>query len=648
MISNSVTQVEKEKECDEKYRVLVKQMLDAIVVTTFDGQILSVNDNTCTISGFTEEELLTKSIYDFVFDDELLIKPFQYKKLRKGLSVQSERKVKRNDGTILYLEIRSKLLTNNTILSILRDVSHRKLAEILLIEKEQFLTETQQIASIGTYSIDLKNAKWSRSPLLDTLLGISSADSFDSHMWLDLVHPDFKQDLEHYIMDDVLTQKHPFDKEYKIIRPSDGKERWFHGKGSLKCDASGIPYVIVGTIRDITERKELEIALIKAKKKAEKANKTKSEFLANMSHEIRTPLNGIIGFSNLLSATNLDEHQVEYLKTINESAITLLGIINNILDFSKIEAGKFQLNIEQVDLYELVQQAIHLFKFQAQQKGVELSVTIHENVPCFVYADALRLKQVLVNLISNAIKFTFIGQIHVDIQVVGGFKESVFAIHFSVKDTGIGIKEKNQDKIFESFVQEDTTTSRVFGGTGLGLTICNQLLGLMGSELKVNSQVGVGSVFYFTVNLKELPNQTQNNYDTIVMEKTNEINWDDFKVLIVEDNKVNRYLAVTLTKKIFPNAIISEANDGDEAIQLAQNKIFDLILMDIQMPLKNGYEATAEIRKLPQYKNIPIIALTAGILNGEREKCIEFGMNDYLSKPILVQDFQQIIQKWIQ
>jgi len=648
MISNSVTQVEQENQNDERYRVLVKQMLDAIVVTTFDGQILSVNDNACSISGCTEEELLTKSIYDFVFDDELLIKPFQFQKLKKGLSVQSERKIKRNDGTILYLEIRSKLLINDTILSILRDVSQRKSAEILLIEKEQFLTETQQIASVGTYSVDLFTGEWTRSQLLDTLLGISSMASFNSYMWLDLVHPDFMPELKQYLQKEVLTEKLPFDKEYKIIRPSDGKERWLHGKGSLKCDASGIPYVLVGTIRDITERKELEIALIKAKKKAEKANKSKSEFLANMSHEIRTPLNGIIGFSNLLSATNLDEHQVEYLKTINESAITLLGIINNILDFSKIEAGKFQLNIEQVDLYELVQQAIHLFKFQAQQKGVELSVTIHENVPCFVYADALRLKQVLVNLISNAIKFTFIGRIHVDIQVVSEFQERVFAIQFSVKDTGIGIKEKNQHKIFESFVQEDTSTSRVFGGTGLGLTICNQLLELMGSELKVNSQVGVGSTFYFTVNLKELPNQTQNNYDTIVMEKTNEINWDDFKVLIVEDNKVNRYLAVTLTKKMFPNAIISEANDGDEAIQLAQNKLFDLILMDIQMPLKNGYEATAEIRKLPQYNNIPIIALTAGILNGECEKCIEFGMNDYLSKPILVQDFQQIIQKWIQ
>lgn len=648
MISNSVTQVEQENQNDERYRVLVKQMLDAIVVTTFDGQILSVNDNACSISGCTEEELLTKSIYDFVFDDELLIKPFQFQKLKKGLSVQSERKIKRNDGTILYLEIRSKLLINDTILSILRDVSQRKSAEILLIEKEQFLTETQQIASVGTYSVDLFTGEWTRSQLLDTLLGISSMASFNSYMWLDLVHPDFMPELKQYLQKEVLTEKLPFDKEYKIIRPSDGKERWLHGKGSLKCDASGIPYVLVGTIRDITERKELEIALIKAKKKAEKANKSKSEFLANMSHEIRTPLNGIIGFSNLLSATNLDEHQVEYLKTINESAITLLGIINNILDFSKIEAGKFQLNIEQVDLYELVQQAIHLFKFQAQQKGVELSVTIHENVPCFVYADALRLKQVLVNLISNAIKFTFIGRIHVDIQVVSEFQERVFAIQFSVKDTGIGIKEKNQHKIFESFVQEDTSTSRVFGGTGLGLTICNQLLELMGSELKVNSQVGVGSTFYFTVNLKELPNQTQNNYDTIVMEKTNEINWDDFKVLIVEDNKVNRYLAVTLTKKMFPNAIISEANDGDEAIKLAQNKLFDLILMDIQMPLRNGYEATAEIRKLSQYKNIPIIALTAGILNGEREKCIEFGMNDYLSKPILVQDFQQIIQKWIQ
>lgn len=636
------------KESEEKYRVLVKQMLDAIVVATIEGQIVSVNDHTCTISGYKEEELLTKSIFDFVLDEDLLITPFQFEKLRKGLSVQSERRIKRKDGTISYVEIRSKLLKNNTLLSILRDVSERKKAEQLMIENDNFLTETQQIASIGTYSIDLKKDEWTRSKLLDTLFGIDATASFNSQMWMDVLHPDYKQLMQQYVQE-VLFEKKVFDKEYKIIRINDGKERWLHGKGSLKLDTTGEPSILVGTIRDVTERKELEIELIGAKKKAEEANKAKSEFLANMSHEIRTPLNGIIGFSNLLSSTNLDKNQIEYINTINESAVTLLSIINNILDFSKIEAGKFELNIEEVDLYELVQQTIHLFKFQAQQKGVELSLHIQDEVPHFVYADSLRLKQVLVNLINNAIKFTHFGLIHLDINVVQVTHEDLFLIQFSVKDTGIGIKYKNQKKIFQSFEQEDTTTSRIFGGTGLGLTISNQLLGLMNSELQLTSQQGEGSDFFFTVEFKKaFVSVAKKMEESFVMEKNKAINWENCKVLIVEDNKVNRYLAVTLTKRIIPNALISEAKDGDEAIVLAQNNLFDLILMDIQMPIRNGYEATVEIRKLPQYKKVPIIALTAGILNGEREKCLEYGMNDYLSKPILVQDFHQLIQKWIE
>jgi len=641
--------IEKEvQESEERYRVLVKQMLDAIVISTIDGRIVSVNENACKVSGFTEEELLTKSIFDFVANDDILIKPLQFEKLHKGLSVQSERKIILKENKVLYVELNSKLLHDGTVLTILRDITERKAAEALLIENEQFLLETQRIANIGTFSINLNTDVWTRSKLLDVIFGISSSDDFNSYAWLSLVHPDHKGIMVEYITKEVLGEKQPFNKEYKIIRANDGQVRWLHGNGSLKFDQEGKPSVLVGTIRDVTERKILEIELTKAKEKAEEANKAKTEFLANMSHEIRTPLNGIIGFSDLLSATYLDKNQMEYMDTIHESAITLMGIINNILDFSKIESGKLELNIEEVDLYELVHQTVHLFKFQAQQKQIELNLTFQEDVPRYILADSLRLKQVLVNLINNALKFTSFGQINVDLKVLEVQKQ-FYTIQFSVKDTGIGIKRKNQEKIFQSFVQEDATTSRQFGGTGLGLTISNQLLGLMKSELHLKSQQGEGSDFYFSIIFEKINSlKMKTKEKTIEVEMQQELNGDNLSVLIVEDNSVNRFLAVTLIKRIVPNAEIIEAKNGEEAIAIIRNNQgFDLILMDIQMPIMNGYEAAAEIRKISKYQNVPIIALTAGILNGEREKCLEYGMNDYLSKPILAKDLQEMIQKWV-
>lgn len=640
--------IEKEvQESEERYRVLVKQMVDAIVISTADGRIISVNENACKFSGYTEEELLTKSIYDFISSDQVLVKPLQFEKLHKGLSVQSERQIVLNENKVLYVELISKLLHDGTVLTIVRDITERKTAESLLIENEQFLLETQRIANIGTFSINLNTDVWTRSKLLDVVFGITSDDDFNSYTWLSLLHPDHKEIMVKYITEEVLGKKQTFDREYKIIRVNDGQVRWLHGNGSLKFDSEGKPSVLVGTIRDVTERKLLEIELTKAKEKAEEANKAKTEFLANMSHEIRTPLNGIIGFSDLLSATHLDKNQMEYMDIIHESAITLMGIINNILDFSKIESGKLELSIEETDLYDLVHQTINLFKFQAQQKQIDLSLSIHDEVPRYVWADSLRLKQVLVNLINNAIKFTSFGQIHLDLKVIK-IQEKLYSILFSVKDTGIGIKLKNQKKIFQSFVQEDATTSRQFGGSGLGLTISNQLLGLMKSELHLKSQQGEGSDFYFSIDFEQANEpKTKLMKTPPIVEMQTEVNYANLNVMIVEDNAVNRFLALTLIKRSIPNATIVEAQNGEEAVAITKNRSFELILMDIQMPIMNGYEAATEIRKIPKYKNVPIIALTAGILNGEREKCLEYGMNDYLSKPILAKDLQEMIQKWV-
>lgn len=285
------------------------------------------------------------------------------------------------------------------------------------------------------------------------------------------------------------------------------------------------------------------------------------------------------------------------------------------------------------------------------KKNIDLSLNIEKNTPQYIVADSVRLKQILVNLLSNAIKFTNFGEIRLDINEIDIIDKMWSVIKFSVKDTGVGIKSENNEKIFNSFVQEDNSTSRKFGGTGLGLAISNQLLSLMDSELQLVSNYGDGSDFFFIVKFKKIKHIKTKNQ---LLPKT--VQGDallgvtvlaDKKVLIVEDNKINMLLAKTLVKKIITNCTIIEAKDGNEAIKLYKNEQPDIILMDIQMPNKNGYEATYEIRQIEGAKDIPIIAITAGIMIGDKEKCLEAGMNDYLPKPIIQSDLEKMLHIWL-
>ena len=537
------------------------------------------------------------------------------------------------------------------------DISQLKETESALRDSEERYRDLLNNLDVGIIVHNKDTAIIYSNPKASELIGLSE----DQIKGKDVANPIWK-----FIKEDhksLLTENFPVNQIIRtkkpisnfiigIIKTDSTDVRWFLLNGFPVFNTTDEIDEVVISFIEITELKKLEIELTKAKEQAEAANKAKSSFLTNMSHEIRTPLNGIIGFTDLLMRTNLDENQREYMNTVHESANILIEIINNILDFSKIESGKLELNIEEINLAELTHHVVDMFKYQAELKGIDLILNSKESVPSFVFADSVRLKQILVNLIGNALKFTTTGFVRLDIssEIISG-GENRCLLNFSVKDSGIGIKQENQEKVFQSFIQEDCSITRKFGGTGLGLAISNQLLGLMNSELKLKSKFGQGSEFYFEVELDSSLQEISSDVNEIkVTIEDTTIASDDFsdkKILVVEDNRINMLLVKTLLKSILPGCTILEASDGKKAIKMYKKEKLDLILMDIQMPHKNGYQTTAEIKHLKKYNNIPIIALTAGIMLGEKEKCLESGMDDYVSKPIIRCNLEEVLYKWL-
>lgn len=435
--------------------------------------------------------------------------------------------------------------------------------------------------------------------------------------------------------------------EAEILR-KDGKTRTLQVTATPRVSKTGEYLGAFGIFVDITDLKKTENDLKKAKEIAERANRSKSDFLAFVSHEIRTPMSGVIGVTDLLLETSLNSKQKYLVDMIRISGENMMLLLNDILDFSKLEYGKFKLEIMTISLSETIEESLKLFSPAAHEKKIGMSYHIKKGVPNFVKTDNKRLKQILANLLSNAIKYTEHGDIELKIETRKKFADNVELV-FSVKDSGVGISEELQKKLFTPYEQEEEIITRKYQGTGLGLAICKKMTELLGGNIWVESKKGAGTVFYFTIKAglsEEYISffETDRQKNTVKREESLLSEKYPFRILVAEDNMINRKLMLKILESFGYSAMI--ASNGREVLEIVENEPVDLIFMDIQMPEIDGFEATKIIcEKIPKKNRPKIIALTANALEGDRERCLEVGMDDYISKPIRKDDLYNIIDK---
>ncbi len=788
-----------------------------VSMTDPDGRITYVNDLFCEISGYTPDELMGKNhrilksgVHDAAFYEKM------WKTLSSGHVWKEEMCNKAKDGTLYWINASFVPFSNETgeiqrYISIQADITLRKQTEEALRIEEERLNMALKGANAGLWDWFVVTEELITSDIWATMLGYTPEELDERYgkqmaRIAELVHPDDVIDVLEQLQMHIDGVTDIYKTEFRM-RTADGLWKWILGIAQAsERDADGKGTRLVGVHLDINETKEMQAEVLKSKELAEEATRTKSDFLANMSHEIRTPMNAIIGLSYLALRTDLNPKQHDYIYKVHASANSLLGIINDILDFSKIEAGKLDMEFIEFELEDVYDNLSSLVTLKAQEKGLEVLFSIENDVPSSLIGDPLRLGQVLINLSNNAVKFTQKGEIVVSCEKAKTTKEEI-ALRFAVKDTGIGLTEKQIEKLFQSFSQADESTTRKYGGTGLGLTISKRLVEMMKGEIWVESEPGKGSSFIFTATFGVPEKQAKRrlqpsveleglrvlviddneplrvlfnkmlksfSFDVTVaasgaegidlLEKAEEgkpfdlaiVDWKmpgmngiettkkiksnsklgktpkvimitsydreaikkeaeglevesflpkpvspsalldavmeafgkeieepshkkitkgmdvgDLKglrgayILLVEDNVINQQVATELLQQA--GIKVNIANNGKEAVEkIAESSgkeelQYDGVLMDCQMPVMDGYEATREIRKTedrgqrtedgkgkPATRNIPIIAMTANTMAGDREKCLEAGMNDHVGKPVNPRELFSTMTKWIQ
>lgn len=503
-----------------------------------------------------------------------------------------------------------------------------------LKENELQLVETQKIAGLGSWEFDFINDVLIWSEQTFKIFGRNK----DKGAWThdDYINSVIEEDRDLLIeaINNALHKKLSYEVTVRHLKDDTGELIYVSGRG--------VPYVengkvtkLHGTLMDVTKQKEVESELINARLVAENMARIKQDFLANMSHEIRTPMNAILGFTDILMEQEISDPVKKNVHKIKQASNNLLVIVNDILDYSKIDAGQLEIESVKFNIKKCLEDAVDQLEPLASKKNLRLFLKIYENIPSLVEGDSVRLTQVLINLVNNAIKFTKKGFVEIRVGVEEKLKDGV-RLKFEIEDTGIGIQKSKQAKIFESFTQATSDTTRNYGGTGLGLAICKNLVELQKGKIWLESELGVGSIFNFTIDFGSVDESPKESVSELNIE---DVDLSGTKLLLVEDNQMNRELASHFLNQW--NVSFEVAQNGLECLEILKSTSFDLILMDLSMPVMDGYTATEKIRSSSDsYSQVPIIAMTANAFSSDIEKCFDLGMNDHISKPFKALDLK--------
>jgi len=649
------------KESEERYKALSDASNGGIFIHE-RGIILECNKGLSDITGYSREELVGMNGYQLIAEESLaLVK----NNIRNGYDQEYEITGLRKDGSRYPLIIKGKNITyRERPVRVIeyRDISAQKQAEIMLRESEQHFRNLANGGStlIWTSGLDML-CNYFNEPWLQ-FTGRPLEQEYGNG-WAEGVHPDdFAACLQTYA--DAFEQRRAFSMEYRL-RHADGSYRWLRDDGNPRYDSHGTFLGYIGFCVDITEQKatasELEkhrthleslvaertTALLVAKDQAEAANRAKSTFLANMSHELRTPMNAIMGMTDLVIRRTSDPKQLDQLGKVKQASRHLLDVINDILDLSKIEAGRMGLESIRFTLDEVLDEVRELIVGEAAGKGLQLHIGLAPELSGEQFlGDPQRIRQVLLNLLGNAVKFTASGSVGATIETQERHLDSA-VLRFIIRDTGIGIAAQDLERLFTAFEQADGSTTRKYGGTGLGLAISKRLVEMMGGEMGVISTPGQGSSFWFTVRLGNTPARLAG--DKLASQDTAELRLrSEFagrRILLAEDEPINQEVSRELLTDVGLHVDI--AGNGAEAVAQAATGDYALILMDIQMPVMNGIEATREIRAIPGCEQVPILAMTANAFSEDRQRCLDAGMNDHIGKPVDPERLFETLVKWL-
>ena len=643
----------------ELSRLLLDASADGVWLLDEDGTTLFANPRIGDLLGRTPEQMIRLSVYDTLDDEGQADFAEHLRQAVAGSPGEDDHPHRhlRGDGTAIWLLISWSPVhdADGSRVGFLHQCSdHTQMRRQIesLEQREQLMRDAQALTKIGSWEWDVvsNHVEWSEQ-LYDTL-GVGHDSPADFAHYLDRVHP---ADREHAraAVSTTFEGATTFEFTVRIIRGDDGRERWCHALGSVVRDERGDPVRVVGSSQDVTEQMaaEQEVAdytswLAEARDQAMEASRLKSEFLATMSHEIRTPMNGVIGLTDLLLNADLGANERRLTEALHGAGLTLRGIINDILDLAKIEAGKLELETVDFEVRPGLQQTVALLQGQAAEKGLPLDLSVAADVPQFLKGDAGRWMQILTNLGSNAIKFTDAGTVSIQVGLVGRDSART-VIEVSVTDTGPGIEAEAQQRLFEAFTQGDPSTTRRHGGTGLGLAIALQLVDALGGTLSLASEVGRGSTFGFTAVFTPASVTSGDRGVPRPVPGARSLGGPRQQILVVEDNEVNQMVAVGLLEHAGYD--VDVVGDGIEAVEaLADGHGYGAVLMDCRMPRMDGFEATRAIRARESAGcRIPIIAMTASALAGERDRCLAAGMDDFLTKPVDSLRLQLVVHQWL-